>query len=245
LAGEEMKDKRAIVAEYLKSGRPQSEAGKAAIDAGLVQGTPEYQKFVTDFIDDKIRTGNVFKEAMVAVAQGQLGVAKERAATASKAEARQQTASEKLTPAEVKLKSETETSLATIDNAIKDLGRAYELNKDSFDTTLKDQATLTILEQTGSKDKRVLNTKSLMNLLKSAMISSASEKLKGVLSDSDIKLLQSVAGLDAKSREERGEIMKNAYRVLKAGRAAQQKRLNEISQGLYRETTPAPAGELD
>jgi hypothetical protein len=245
LAGEEMKDKRAIVAEYLKSGRPQSEAGKAAIDAGLVQGTPEYQKFVTDYIDDKIRTGNVFKEAMVAVAQGQLGVAKERATTASKAEARQQTASEKLTPAEVKLKSETETSLATIDNAIKDLGRAYELNKDSFDTTLKDQATLTILEQTGSKDKRVLNTKSLMNLLKSAMISSASEKLKGVLSDSDIKLLQSVAGLDAKSREERGEIMKNAYRVLKAGRAAQQKRLNEISQGLYRETTPAPAGELD
>jgi hypothetical protein len=84
-----------------------------------------------------------------------------------------------------------------------------------------------------------------MNLLKSAMISSASEKLKGVLSDSDIKLLQSVAGLDAKSREERGKIMMNAYRALKAGRVAQQKRLNEISQGLYRETTPAPAGDLD
>jgi hypothetical protein len=245
LAGEEMKDKRAIVAEYLKSGRPQSEAGKAALDAGLVQGTPEYQKFVTDYIDDKIRSGNVFKEAMVAVAQGQLGVAKERAVTASKAEARQQTAAEKLSPAEVKLKSEAETSLSTIDNAMKDLGRAYDLNKDSFDTTLKDQATLTILEQTGSKDKRVLNTKELMNLLKSAMISSASEKLKGVLSDSDIKLLQSVAGLDAKSREERGKIMMNAYRALKAGRVAQQKRLNEISQGLYRETTPAPAGELD
>jgi uncharacterized protein YajQ (UPF0234 family) len=143
------------------------------------------------------------------------------------------------------LKSKTETSLSTIDNALKDLSRAYDLNKDSFDTTLKDQATLTILEQTGSKDKRVLNTKSLMNLLKSAMISSAGEKLTGVLSDSDIKLLQSVAGLDAKSKEERSEILKNAYRALKDARVTQQKRLNEISQGLYRETTPAPAGDLD
>jgi hypothetical protein len=128
-----------------------------------------------------------------------------------------------------------------------DLNRAFVLNKDSFDSSLKDRATLAILEQTGSKDPKVLNTKELLNLLKSAMISSASEKLKGVLSDSDIKLLQSIAGLDAASREERASIMKNAYRALKAGRAAQQKRLDEITKGLYRETTPAPAtaGEIE
>jgi hypothetical protein len=74
------------------------------------------------------------------------------------------------------------------------------------------------------------------------MISSAAEKMKGVLSDSDIKLLQSVAGLDAKSKEERAAILRNAYRSLRTARQAQQKKLNEVSQGLYRETTPAPAG---
>jgi hypothetical protein len=51
-----------------------------------------------------------------------------------------------------------------------------------------------------------------------------------------------VAGLDAKSREERAAILRNAYRSLRTARQAQQKKLNEISQGLYRETSPAPAG---
>lgn len=245
LTAEEMKDKRAIVAEYLKSGRPQSEAGKAAIDAGLKQGTPEFTEFVNNYIDDKIRSGNIFKEAMVTIAGGQLNVAKERAKIAGEAEKRQKDAASKLSPAEVKLKSEAETSLTTIDNALADLNKAFVLNKDSFDSSLKDRATLAILEQTGSKDPKVLNTKELLNLLKSAMISSASQKLTGVLSDSDIKLLQSVAGLDAASREERAAILKNAYRALKAGRTAQQKRLDEITRGLYRETTPATAGETE
>ena len=88
----------------------------------------------------------------------------------------------------------------------------------------------------------VVATRELENLLKSAMISSASQKLTGVLSDSDIKLLLSIAGLDAKSKTEREQILKNAYRSLRTARQAQQKRLNEISQGLYRETSPAPAG---
>lgn len=249
LAAEQARDKRAILTEYLKSGRAQSEAGKAAIDAGLVQGTPEFKAFVEKFIDDKIRSGNVFKEAMVNIAEGQLKETQKKTKIAGEAEQRQQKAQEvkekeatKLTPKELDLKSAAESSISTIDNALTDLNRAFQLNKNSFDTTLKDQATLTILEQTGSKDQKVVNTKELMNLLKSAMISGASEKLKGVLSDSDIKLLQSVAGLDAKSKAERAQILKNAYRVLKAGRETQQKRLNEITSGKYRQTTPEAAG---
>jgi hypothetical protein len=235
LAGEEMKDKRAVLLEYLKTGRPQSEAGKAAVDAGLTQGTPEFTAFVNKYIEDKIGTGNMLKEAMVSIAAGGLKIrekAEERAAEGAK----------KLTPTEIKLKTEAEDRLTTIDSAMSDLGRAFDLNKNSFDTTLKDTAVRVALEQTGSKDPKVLATRELDNLLKSAMISSAAEKMKGVLSDSDIKLLQSVAGLDAKSKEERAAILRNAYRSLRTARQAQQKKLNEISQGLYRETTPAPAG---
>lgn len=242
LAAEEMKDKRAILLEYLKSGRPQSEAGKAALDAGYAQGTPEFNTFVKDYIDDKVRSGNLLKEAMVAIAAGNLNVAQAGLTIRQSAEERAREAAKKLTPAEVKLKTETEDRLTTIDSAMSDLGRAYDLNKNSFDTTLKDTAVRTALEQTGSKDPKVLSTRELDNLLKSAMISGAAEKMKGVLSDSDIKLLQSVAGLDAKSKDERAAILKNAFRSLKTARQAQQKRLNDITAGLYRETSPAPAG---
>lgn len=242
LAAEEMKDKRAILLEYLKSGRPQSEAGKAAIDAGFAQGTPEFNNFVKEYIDDKVRSGNALKEAMVLVAQGNLAVAQAGLAVRQSAEERAREGAKKLTPGELKLKTETEDRLTTIDSAMSDLGRAYDLNKNSFDTTLKDTAVRTALEQTGSKDPKVLSTREMDNLLKSGMISGAAEKMKGVLSDSDIKLLQSVSGLDAKSKEERAAILKNAYRSLRKAREAQQKRLNEISQGLYRETSPAPAG---
>lgn len=240
LTGEEMKDKRALLQEYIKSGRPQSEAGKAAVDAGLTQGTPEFTNFVNKYIEEKLTSGNMLKEAMVLVAQGNLAIRQS-------AEKRAAEGASKLTPGELKLKSETEDRLTTMDNAMKDLSRAYDLNKGSFDSTLKDKATLAILEQTGSKDPKVVSTQELLNLLKSAMISGAAEKMKGVLSDSDLKLLQSVAGIDAKSREERAQVLKNAYRALKNSRSAQQKRLNEISQGLYRETTSAPGagGEMD
>lgn len=242
LAGEEMKDKRAVLLEYLKSGRPQSEAGKAAVDAGLTQGTPEFAKFVNNYIEEKISSGNAIKEAMVLIAQGNLNVAQAGLNIRQSAEERAREAAKKLTPGELKLKTETEDRLTTIDSAMADLGRAYDLNKNSFDTTLKDTVTRKAMEETGSKDPRVVATRELENLLKSAMISSASQKLTGVLSDSDIKLLLSIAGLDAKSKTEREQILKNAYRSLRTARQAQQKRLNEISQGLYRETSPAPAG---
>lgn len=242
LAGEEMKDKRALLLEYLKSGRPQSEAGKAAIDAGLTQGTPEFNNFVKKYIEEKISSGNAIKEAMVLIAQGNLNVAQAGLNIRQSAEERAREAAKKLTPGELKLKTETEDRLTTIDSAMADLGRAYDLNKNSFDTTLKDTVTRKAMEETGSKDPRVVATRELENLLKSAMISSASQKLTGVLSDSDIKLLLSIAGLDAKSKTEREQILKNAYRSLRTARQAQQKRLNEISQGLYRETSPAPAG---
>lgn len=242
LAGEEMKDKRALLLEYLKSGRPQSEAGKAAVDAGLTQGTPEFNNFVKKYIEEKISSGNAIKEAMVLIAQGNLNVAQAGLNIRQSAEERAREAAKKLTPGELKLKTETEDRLTTIDSAMADLGRAYDLNKNSFDTTLKDTVTRKAMEETGSKDPRVVATRELENLLKSAMISSASQKLTGVLSDSDIKLLLSIAGLDAKSKTEREQILKNAYRSLRTARQAQQKRLNEISQGLYRETSPAPAG---
>ena len=50
LAGESMKDRRALISELIKAEIPkaQSEAGKLALDMGYQVGTPEYQQFVTN-----------------------------------------------------------------------------------------------------------------------------------------------------------------------------------------------------
>ena len=139
----------------------------------------------------------------------------------------------KLTPAEVELKRGTEDSLASIDNAMNLISQAYKLNPNTFDNSAVDFAKRKALEFAGSKDPKLLNTRTLEGLLKNEMITSASEKLKGVLSDSDIKLLQDVQGLDAKSVEERANILRTAYARLKSGRTRQQRRLEDITSGMY------------
>jgi hypothetical protein len=244
LAGEEMKDKRAMLIEYIKSGRPQSEAGKAAIDAGLKQGTPEFTSFVNNYIDDKIRSGNLLKEAMVAIAAGNLNVAQKGLDIKTSAEKRATEAAGKLTPAEVKLKSEAEATLGGLDDSIASLKRAYALNPNTFDGTLAATAQRKILEQTDPKDPRVLATREQSNLLSKGAIDKLRASFGGNPTEGERAALLSLEGIDSKSKEERAIIMKNTFKLLQARRAREAARLEEIKRGAYRETTPA-TGELE
>lgn len=239
LAAEGMKDKRTIatelIKEYVKSGQPESTAGKQAKDEGLVPGTPEFQKRV-----GQIAEMNVEKQmAQINATLAQMGTAQANLALAQQKFDFQQTQAAKLTAPELKLKTETEDSLSSVKGAMQDLKRAFDLNKNSMGGSLVDKAARVALETAGSKDPTLLNTQELENILKGSMISTAAEKMKGVLSDSDIKLLAEVSGAKAKNQEERRRILINAYGALQRGMAKQQKRLNEINQGLYRETSPA------
>jgi len=58
------------------------------------------------------------------------------------------------------------------------------------------------------------------------------------------KILLDLEGIDSKSKEERAIIMRNSYTALKNRREREQKRLNDIKQGLYRDTS-SPSGELE
>lgn len=232
LAAEGMKDKRAVILEYLKSGRPQSEAGKVAMDSNLQPGTPEFSEFVKNYVEKKMESGDLYKQAMLAISQS-------NAALQAQKFGFQQEQAAKLTAPELKLKTETEDSLSSVKGAMGDLKRAFDLNKNSMGGSLIDKAARVALETAGSKDPTLLNTQELENILKGSMISTAAEKMKGVLSDSDIKLLAEVSGAKAKNQEERRRILINAYGAMQRGMAKQQKRLNEINQGLYRETSPA------
>lgn len=242
LAGEEMKDKRTIASEmikqYIKSGQPESSAGKQAKDEGLTPGTPEYQKRVKEIADTNIEkqltgintalAGMSVQQANLALAQQKFGYQKEQAA--------------KLTPAEVKMKTEAEDNLTNMDQALKDLSQAYKLNPNTFDSSLVDVAQQKLLESFGSKDPKVLATRTQANLLGKQGIAKLRASFGGNPTEGERKILLDLEGIGAKSKEERAVIMRNAYAALKARRERENKRLNEINQGLYRETTPAPGG---
>jgi hypothetical protein len=145
----------------------------------------------------------------------------------------------------VKLKSEAENALAGLDSSIAALQKAYKLNPNTFDASLMDKAQRKLLEETGSKDPKVQNTREMENLLSSGAVEKLKASFGGNPTEGERAILLSLEGLESKSKEERAKIMKNTYIKLKAVRAARQKRLSEISSGLYRNTGEAETGGLE
>jgi len=135
--------------------------------------------------------------------------------------------------------------LAQTEQAMVNLKKAYKLNPNTFDASLPDIAQRKVLEAAGSKDPKVINTRELENTLEKAALSSLKSTFPGAISNDERKALQDVQGLGAKSIEERARIMKSGYAALKSVSERSRKRLNEINQGLYRDTSPAAAEDLD
>jgi len=245
LSAEEMKDKRAIatelIKEYINSGKPQSAAGKQALDEGLVAGTPAYQKRVAEI-------GNLNVEAKMAQIASALSGVTTQAANLSVAQSKLEMDRQKfenlkdqqakLSPAEVRLKVEAEDTLAQTDQAMTNLKKAYSLNPNTFDGSLLDVAQRKLYEQSGSKDPKVVATRELENLLKKASLSQLKATFPGAISNDERAALDAVQGLDAKSKDERAIIMKNAFTALKSVSERHRRRLSEINQGIYRDTAP-------
>jgi len=239
LAGEEMRDARAlttkVMEQYIKSGEPESAAGKQAKDEGLKPGTPEYQARVKTIADQNVERQTTQIQSMIA----QMGVAQAQLALAQGKFGLQQEQATKLTPAEVKLKSETEDALSATDSAMSALKQAYALNPNAFTGTLGDRAQRAALERTQGDNPRVVATRTMENLLKSQALAKLKDTFPGAISNDERKALEALQGIDSFSVEERGRIIRRAYESLQSARARQAKRLNEIRQGLYRDTTPA------
>jgi hypothetical protein len=245
LAGEEMKDKRTIATEllkdYVKSGQPQSTAGKQALDEGLVAGTPAFQKRVSE-----ISALNVDRQmAGINASLANIGVAQANQALAQSRFDQQKAQAAKLTGPEMKLKTETEDMLAQTEQAQANLRKAFSLNPNTFDASLIDIAQRKVLEAAGSKDEKVQNTREMENLLEKAALSSLKSTFPGAISNDERKALQDVQGLGAKSKEERAKIMKSGYTALKTVSDRARARLKSIEEGKYRDTTPSITGEIE
>ena len=225
----------------------QSAAGKQALDEGLVPGTPAYQARVEVI-------GNMNIEAKMAQINSALSGVSTAAANLSVTQSKldlerqkfdQQKAQQaKLSPGEVKLKVDTEDTLAQTDQAMTNLKKAYSLNPNTFDGSLLDIAQRKLYESSGSKDPKVVATRELENLLKKASLSQLKATFPGAISNDERAALDAVQGLDAKSKDERAVIMKNAFTALKSVSERHRRRLLEINQGVYRDTA-APIEEGD
>lgn len=238
LAAQEGSERRALAREILKehlaSGRPQSDAGKMAQDAGLTPGTPEYSQFVNRVIQTKMESGELFKQAMLAVQQGNLEIRR-------MAEARQQEAEKQLTPQELKLKQDSEGSLSAAQSALRNIEEALERNRNSFGTSAADRAQYFALSRAGSTAPRVINTQQIENLLGRSAIDSLKEKFGAGITNEERRALTELEGALAKTPEERRIILERTRGELQRSIERERTRLRDISSGVYRQRTePTP-----
>lgn len=256
LTGEEMKDRRALansdaadkraiaLKQYealLASGKPQSEAGKYAADQGFKPGTPEFAQAAEKYFKTKLDNGDYFKQMGVLIQQGNQSIAAQGLALRQDAATAQAAERAKLTPQEFKIKNETETALNTLRDSYSDLMKVKALNPNTYDTSIPDMLEYKVKSAAGSTDPRVVNTGELSNLLRQGALSTAATTLKTQISDSDIKMLQGLQGLDSKSKEERGRIVENARQRLLAAYKLKKAQLAEINAGRARIATPQAA----
>jgi hypothetical protein len=148
-----------------------------------------------------------------------------------------------LTPKEVDMKADSENTLAQTDQAISMLQRAYDLNPNTFDTSVGDVVSRKILENTKSNDPKVIATREMENLLSRGAL----EKLKATFgaapTEGERKILLDLEGIGAKSRAERDRIMLASFDALRQRREREAQKLKDITSGKYREKKQEPKPE--
>lgn len=238
LSSEEMKDRRAVgqelIKQYVASGKPQSNAGKQAMDEGLKPNTPVYQARVRELADlDVQKQLATIQAAMgnLAIGQANLGIQGARLGLEADKASR-------LTGPELTMKSETEEAVAATDRMVKTLTQAYRLNKNTFGNSAPEILQRKALELSGSKNKKLLDTRVLENMISKQAVEGLKTSFGGNPTEGERKILLDLEGAAAKTVEERGEILKRAYSAAKARNERYNKKLKEISSGSYRMTEP-------
>ena len=249
LSAEEMKDKRAIatelIKEYIKSGEPQSAAGKQAKDEGLVLGTPEYKARVAEIGNANVEakmaqitaavSGVGTAAANLAVSQGKFDLDRQKFE-------QQKEQQSKLSPPELKLKVEAEDLISSSKQSLADLKKAYALNPNSLAGGWLDKGQQWLAEAANSKDPVIVNTRVINNLLSSQGLAKLRATFGGNPTEGERSILLELEGIGAKTKDERGKIILRAYQVLQDRVAREQARLDKINSGAYRTTTPIEGG---
>ena len=205
-------DQRAIaeklIEQSLAAGKPQSSAGKEAVDMGFTPGTPEYAAKVAELTEMQ-------RKRELAALEGQL------------------LAQQRMPAALINLKTETEDKISSVAQAMADVKEAFELNPNSFSGSALDQLQYIPLATLGSDAPKVVNTRRIENLLGEQALGRLKTTFGAAPTEGERKILMDLQGIGAKSLEERAEIMLRLYDVLDQRRERELRRLQEITSGQY------------
>lgn len=219
LAAQEATERRtlanSLLQEYIRSGRPQSNAGRAALDAGLQPGTPEFQDYVRRQTELDIERTRQLIEA-----QGEnIRLRAEQA--------------ERLSPTEIRLADETMQNVSTARDNLSTLRRALELNERSTPSNLTEGVITSLRRRLGSTAPEVVNTAELQNMLSRLTLASLKETFPGAISNDERRALEAVSGVTAQSREERRRILQNAIENLERIVPRYDEKVREIRSGAF------------
>jgi hypothetical protein len=244
LAGESMKDRRALISEMIKAEIPkaQSEAGKLALDMGYQVGTPDYQKFVTangmQLLQAKVNQmlmGPAIASQNAATSSTQANIAQDRYNLENLKYQDKLEEGKKLTANDRKVLWEKEDTLNNLKNAQKMIEQAYDLNDVAYTGNVFDVAKQKYGETFSPEDPTVVNTGKLVNLLSTESLSRMKDVFGSNPTEGERAAQAQLSGALAKSKEVRKDIMLNYMEQLQKRMTLEEKRLKQLNQGTSRD----------
>ena len=236
LASQEMGERRGlareVIKEYLASGRPQSDAGKLAEDAGLRPGTPEHREFINRYLASKLESGELYKQAMLGIQEANLELRRQ-------GEARAAEKSRELTPQEQTMRLNAETTLSATERAQRTIQEALRINDNTFGTSYADAALYQTLSAAGDDSPKVRNTARIRNLLSEAAIAQLRESFGSQITDSERAALDNLQGALSRTPAQRREILERTLEEIERSRERQRRLVQDITSGEYRRQRPA------
>lgn len=233
-------DRRAVqtklLEQYIASGKPQSEAGKEALDAGYQRGTPEYNDFVRERIRQKAESGDLWRAAQLAIAQGNLALRQQKALD--------------LTPHEMDIVIESQDQAVAAKTAADSLKRALDLNDKVFGSDLASVAQRKAMQLADPKNKKLQDTEDFENLI----LTQAAAQLKAIFggnpTEGERAILLDLQGLGSKSAAARKSILERGFAAADARRKRAERRAKEVRSGAMRSRVPddgedAEAGDME
>jgi hypothetical protein len=230
LSAEEMKDKRAIsielIKDYVRSGEPQSAAGKQALDEGFTKGTPEFEKRAKEIFALTV-------DAKTSQLQAQLaGMSLTQAKLIS-----EQLNTQTMSDAELTKVLGTKEVIGTLEGAIGDVRQAITLNQNAYGGSLGEATEENITKIFLPKDQKLINTRLLKNFLSAQGVAKLRASFGGNPTEGERAILLSLEGIDALSSKERDAIMIRTLDALDKKLARERTTLEGLQSGSLRRYT--------
>lgn len=200
---------------------PQSGFGKQALDelGPDAAGTPEYYARVRQLQEEANQREELRYQAAIAREERMVEDAARRAA--------------KMSPTEMRMLQDAETSMLSADIAIDALNKAIELSPNAYTKSVADSAARAYTERTSSSNPKVVATRQLEQLVTTNVLNSLKLMFGGNPTEGERAIALATQGLDAISVDERNNILSTLLSMAERRRKELADRIQKIESGEY------------